>query len=522
MIGDSRKKGFISKMSVLKKTIAAFTAFIFLLISSAFIFYLFAGGSLKKQRSNPQPAVSENGKTEEQEEIHNYPNKVNILVLGLDERPGDAARSDTMFVIMLDTKTKHASILSIPRDTRTRVQGLGWDKINHAYAFGGIDLAKQATEGLLNISFDYYATINFDGFHKIIDSLGGLTIDVEQRMYYVDPYDDLIINLHPGVQKLDGKKALHYVRYRDWDGDIGRIERQQKFMKAVAKQAATPATLARLPNIIREGMASIETDMTISDTIGLVKILREASEKGLQTEMISGTPVLIDDIDYWVPDIMSLHRYISGVQGAPSDLAAARAQARRYYASIPARAEFDEIPYWLTEGGYAVPAPVRASAPAPAIKEDISAKKEMIKENKDALKTDVSKDADKSKQESSPALAPLPKPIALEKPTETKKPVEQKKPDPPVAVSLRVNIVNASGSSDAAQKMADTMSRHGFEIAGISSADPPSANTIVIAYSSDNGTRGRLSSLPFRHALRINNDASRANQVTIIIGRDYL
>ena len=127
-------------------------------------------------------------------------------------------------------------MLSIPRDSRVKIDGHGWDKINHAYAYGGSKLSKSVVEKLLGIPIEYTVVMNFQGFVRMIDALGGVTIDVEKRMYYSDPYDDdrgLYIDLHPGVQKLNGKAAIEYVRYRDEEGDIGRVARQQKFLTAL-------------------------------------------------------------------------------------------------------------------------------------------------------------------------------------------------------------------------------------------------------------------------------------------------
>ena len=162
--------------------------------------------------------------------------KINILVLGVDARDDDVGRSDTTFVVTIDTIARRITMLSIPRDSRVKIDGHGWDKINHAYAYGGSKLSKSVVEKLLGIPIEYTVVMNFQGFVRMIDALGGVTIAVDKRMYYSDPYDDdrgLYIDLHPGVQKLNGKAAIEYVRYRDEEGDIGRVARQQKFLTAL-------------------------------------------------------------------------------------------------------------------------------------------------------------------------------------------------------------------------------------------------------------------------------------------------
>ena len=154
--------------------------------------------------------------------------KTVVMLMGVDEREGDVGRSDTLMIATLDPKKKKAAILSIPRDTRVKIQGHGFDKINAAYAYGGHKLTQNTVENLLGVEMEHYVLINVNAFTKIIDAIGGVDINVEKRMYYEDPWDDnggLVINLYPGQQHMDGKTAITYVRYRDEEGDIGRIAR---------------------------------------------------------------------------------------------------------------------------------------------------------------------------------------------------------------------------------------------------------------------------------------------------------
>ena len=158
------------------------------------------------------------------------------MLLGVDRRADDVGRSDTLMVASVDMDSHKAALLSVPRDTRVAIDGHGYDKINHAYAFGGHELSKSTVERLLGTHIAHYVIIDTKAFQRIIDALGGVDIDVDKRMHYEDPWDDnggLVIDLYPGQQHLDGAKAIQYVRYRDGEGDIGRIGRQQKFMKAV-------------------------------------------------------------------------------------------------------------------------------------------------------------------------------------------------------------------------------------------------------------------------------------------------
>ncbi|GMB02044.1 LCP family protein [Pelosinus sp. IPA-1] len=267
--------------------------------------------------------------------------KINILVLGVDTREDDVGRSDTNFVVTIDTSAKKITMFSIPRDSRVKIDGHGWDKINHAYAFGGSKLSKSTVENLMGISLDYTVVINIQGFVRMIDAVGGITIDVDKRMYYSDPYDDdggLYIDLHPGVQKLNGKTAIEYVRYRDEEGDIGRVNRQQKFMKALLQEISKPQLITKLPDVIKEFAAAVKTDMSTKDMVKLIPVINEAAKSGLHTEWLSGNPCWIQDVSYWLPDIKELRSKVAQIQGITVDERYAQATdrlAREYANSVP-------------------------------------------------------------------------------------------------------------------------------------------------------------------------------------------
>lgn len=393
--------------------------------------------------------------------------RINILVLGVDERVDDKGRSDTMFVATIDVNSKEVSLLSVPRDTRVKIPGFGWDKINHAYAEGGVKLSRQATEDLLGIPIDYYAVINFAGFYKIVDAIGGVTIDVDKRMYYEDPYDNLLIDFKPGVQHMDGKTAIKYVRYRGLDGDIGRIERQQKFIKAMLQEVATPAVLTRIPAIIKEVNSVLTTDMSQAEMLNLAKMVNDASKKGLKTDTVPGRPGYIDQISYWLPDIVSLREHTFQTQATIMDdkqLAIAEKLAAEYERSIPREMKVAEVPKALQ--------PLKGAA------------------------------ADKDK-----------KTAADKTDTATAKAAASDK--------LRVTILNTSGIADAGEKVAAIMRNQGFEIAGISSSASANKNTVVISYTTNNAVVSKLTSLPFKYVLQVTKDDSKANQVMIVIGKDY-
>lgn len=267
--------------------------------------------------------------------------KIIVMIMGVDEREDDVGRSDTLMVATLDPKKKKAALLSIPRDTRVKIRGYGFDKINSAYAYGGYELTKDTVEDLIGVHMEHHILINIKSFKKIIDAIGGVDINVEKRMYYEDVWDDdggLLIDLQPGPQHMDGNTAITYVRYRDEEGDIGRIRRQQKFMQAVMDRITSPAIIPRIPSIIKEVISSVETDLSMKQLIEFATSLKDAQKTGLQAEMLPGKPIYIDGVSYWLPDLAKLRTTVANTldctldKSLRDDLAE---DTREYEQSIP-------------------------------------------------------------------------------------------------------------------------------------------------------------------------------------------
>lgn len=193
-----------------------------------------------------------------------------LLLLGVDQRPGDKGRSDVMLLVSLMPDEGRISVLSIPRDTQVELRGRP-DKLNAAYAYGGTEMAREAVERLLGIEVAHVAAVNFEGFAAAIDALGGVTVTVPQDMDYEDPYQDLYIHLKAGTQVLDGDHALQFVRFRsDGRGDFGRMERQQALLRALQEQYLGPGLVTRIPALWQAVSPYVETDLTASDLPGLL------------------------------------------------------------------------------------------------------------------------------------------------------------------------------------------------------------------------------------------------------------
>ncbi|WP_303816689.1 LCP family protein [Selenomonas ruminantium] len=293
------------------------------------------------------------------EELLTAKDKATIMIMGVDERDDDVGRSDTLMIASIDPKTNQASLLSVPRDTRVKIKGHGFDKVNAAYAYGKEKLSQDTVENLLGVSIDHYVIINTKSFKKIIDAIGGIDIDVPKRMHYEDPWDDdggLIIDFHPGMQHMDGAKAVTYVRYRDEEGDLGRIRRQQDFVRAFMEKLVSPAIIPKLPTVIKEVMGSIETDLSFRQLLEFVGTLKEAKNNGLKTDMVPGKPLYIEGISYWIPDLNKLRLTVAdtlGISLSGKYKTKMEADIREYENSIPAGAS--EVPASDTSIGRARP-----------------------------------------------------------------------------------------------------------------------------------------------------------------------
>ena len=307
-----------------------------------------------------QSSLLDRAQKEHKEELLTAKDKATIMIMGVDERSDDVGRSDTLMVATIDPVKNEASLLSIPRDTRVAIPRNGYDKINAAYAYGGEKLTQRTVEDFLGIQIDHYVIINVHAFQKIVDAIGGIDIDVEKRMYYEDPWDDdggLIIDLRPGMQHMDGKTAVTYVRYRDEEGDIGRVKRQQKFMRACVDAVTTPAILPRLPAIISSVIDSVKTDLSVRQMLEFIGTLKESQAKGLRTEMVPGRPLYIDEVSYWIPDMAQLRRGMANALGVTltnTERSRMERAVREYEESIPSDAT--ELPAGDTSVGRAVSA----------------------------------------------------------------------------------------------------------------------------------------------------------------------
>ncbi|MBP2658254.1 MAG: yvhJ [Firmicutes bacterium] len=251
------------------------------------------------------------------EQVSSATNKnINILLLGLDDgdfdNPNSPRRSDTMIVASINPQDKTINLLSIPRDSRVSIPGYqGYDKITHAFFYGGPNLAVRTVESFLNIPIDHYIVIDWQAFIKVVDVLGGVNINVERAMNYDDPYENLSIHLSKGYQHLDGQNAGEYVRFRhDELGDIGRVQRQENFITALESQLLQTGTIFKLPSLITTINRYVHTDMNIYTMVQLAEIVKDVPSDGMHTDMLPGDFATIDDLSYWVPNMAQTRRVV--------------------------------------------------------------------------------------------------------------------------------------------------------------------------------------------------------------------
>ncbi len=230
---------------------------------------------------------------------------ITILLLGVDIEAGGASRTDTLILVNIDPVDKSATMMSIPRDLKVVIPGYGVHKINAAFALGefnqvqggGAGLTIRTIESNLGIPVHGFVQIDFQGFIQMIDTVGGVVVDVPYPIrddaYPAENYRYQRIYFPAGWQHLDGEEALIYARTRHQDGDTMRSARQQQVLLALRDQAVSLNLVGQLPTLIRQFGDSVRTDISISDAIRLAQVGMEIPRDEIQS--ISLLPALYDD-----------------------------------------------------------------------------------------------------------------------------------------------------------------------------------------------------------------------------------
>jgi LCP family protein required for cell wall assembly len=224
-----------------------------------------------------------------------YGGPVNVLVLGVDERPADSrepqvvgSRSDTIMLVRIYPRSGEVGLLSIPRDLLVEVEPGVQDRINAAYSYGGIDQAREVVESVTGIPVDRYAIVDFEGFSDTIDAMGGVEVDVEDK---IPPK----YGIRDGPQTLNGEQALFYARWRGTSrGDLDRIEHQQQLIAALRSKALEWDTVTRLPEVMEIMEENVETDLGFREALSLGRVLIDRGRNARMTSVqLEGTPDIL-------------------------------------------------------------------------------------------------------------------------------------------------------------------------------------------------------------------------------------
>lgn len=418
--------------------------------------------------------------------------RMNILVMGVDARKDDVGRSDTLMIFMVDPKSEKVEIMSVPRDTLVKIPGRGWDKINHAYAYGGHELTRATVEDFLGIKLNHYVLIDVQGFKNVVDAIGGVDINVEKRMYYEDPWDDdpLVIDFQPGLQHMDGQKAMEYVRYRDEEGDIGRIARQQQFMKAVYEKVTSPANIPNLPRLTAVLAKMVKTDVYASKVPGLANSVTKAVKNGLKGSSVPGKPKYIGDISYWVPDVEETREIVVKMQGV----------------DIVSRAYQDDTTSLAADYKQATP---------PRNVDDSDSNTEKDK------KAPVTKEQKDAKEQ--PLKDPKAPPVAAKDKQETASIQAKEQADNTTVAetkTLNVVLVKCTDNPEALDKMSSLLASRNMKVVAVREGEIR-PNTTMVSSTNNPAVLSRLFKLPFNTGLRTSNSSNASVDVVIFVGSDF-
>lgn len=237
--------------------------------------------------------------------------RCNILLLGIDYNHDSkgiiytkGARSDTMMLVSTSNEAKFLNALSVPRDTYVPIGSSGgYDKINSAYSYGGVKETEQTISRFLGVPINHYVIVKVYGAKKVIDALGGLTLNVEKDMDYDDNWGGLHIHLKKGMQTLNGEQTVGYARFRkDEEGDYGRMRRQQQVIRAVLKALKDPGTITKIPALAAAVKETLETDLTTAQLVDLARLYQGFDHSKMRSAQTVGSDDIVNEAMVIVPN----------------------------------------------------------------------------------------------------------------------------------------------------------------------------------------------------------------------------
>lgn len=313
-----RRKRVFRKQMVVRSLLGVFTAVFVAAVVGAGIWY----ASVQAQLNNSQVITAELRQTLQEPSAPSDP--YYMLLLGTDGRPGETEyRADSIILARVDPIHKRVTMLSIPRDTRVLWKG-SYMKINAVHYYDGANGMVQAVNELCGVHIAHYAEVNFDGLAGITDALGGVTVNVEQYMRDTENFSD-VVELYPGVQKLNGAQALFFtrVRYAFADSDYTRMRHQRTFIKAMIAQILNTGDPVAIANTVNSTASMVITDLSVSDIISLgTQMIGMNTDKDIYTAYVPSEGTEIDGQSYVIADEDALAKMMKVIDAGddPSSL----------------------------------------------------------------------------------------------------------------------------------------------------------------------------------------------------------
>ncbi len=306
-----QKKKALARMRrrrFLRRMLALIICTVFLLLAAGGVYALIRGVRYVAQEYHEMYTGYTERRAAWQGDVNpSFDGYTNVLVMGLDDGAdqtnSEGAKADTILVLSLDNQSGKVRFITIPGDTWVNPPGTTkFMRMSSVYTTGGAQLMVREVNQLLDIPIHQYMALDLKAFSELIDALGGIDIYVESDMDYQDPEVNLNIHLKKGYQHLNGNQAQQYLRYRSPElGDVGREQRQQRFVKALYQQVLRLEIVPKLPVIAEIFRKHVKTSAEIFDSAHLANVLRHLSSDQPEGVILSGTPTMGDDT-IWMPD----------------------------------------------------------------------------------------------------------------------------------------------------------------------------------------------------------------------------
>jgi len=313
-----RRKRVFRKQVVVRSLLGVLATVFVAALVGAGIWY----ANVQAQLNNSQVITAELRQTLQEPSAPSDP--YYVLLLGTDGRPGETEyRADSIILARVDPIHKRVTMLSIPRDTRVLWKG-SYMKINAVHYYDGANGMVQAVNELCGVHIAHYAEVNFDGLAGITDALGGVTVNVEQYMRDTENFSD-VVELYPGVQKLNGAQALFFtrVRYAFADSDYTRMRHQRTFIKAMIAQILNTGDPVAIANTVNSTARMVITDLSVSDIISLgTQMIGMNTDKDIYTAYVPSEGTEIDGQSYVLADKDALAKMMKVIEAGddPSSL----------------------------------------------------------------------------------------------------------------------------------------------------------------------------------------------------------